>query len=188
MIKTITIGIASMLIAAAACAQQSTTNTDCNVNGQQVDCTSTTTTPPPPSGGALEGINKAMAANRDGLKLTLQCVLSRLNRLRPRPRQSKRRKTMPWSILSTVDKTATGSVTTGDGQVKTCTDELAYSKAECTVNPTMDLCKLFMSHAEMEKSFGEPSPKTLETTLEPRNTTSRCISIRCFKPRRSGPV
>jgi hypothetical protein len=62
--KTTVLAMALLLTAVSAFGQESTTNTDCNVYDQQVNCRSTTTTPPPPSGGALEGINKALAANR----------------------------------------------------------------------------------------------------------------------------
>ena len=38
--KKTTFGVGFLLIAIPVFAQQSTTNTDCNVNGQQVNCTS----------------------------------------------------------------------------------------------------------------------------------------------------
>jgi hypothetical protein len=159
MMKRMTMGIAFFLIAVSACAQQSTTNTDCNVNGQQVNCTSTTTTPPPPSGGALEGFNKAMAADRERADADRALRAQQAQQAKADAELKQAQENRAVVNVVYCRQNATGSVTTGDGQVKSCTDELAYARAECSVNPAIDLCKLFMSHAEMEKAFADLAEK-----------------------------
>jgi hypothetical protein len=153
--RTMAMEIAIFLIAVSAFAQQSTTNTDCNINGQQVNCTSTTTTPTPPTGGAVAGFNKAMAANRERADANRASRSQQAQQAKADAglRQAQENRAVVNIIYCR--QNATGSVTTGDGQVKSCIDELAYARAECMVNTAMDLCKLFLSHAEIEKAFAD---------------------------------
>jgi len=153
--KTTSVAIAFLLIAGSAFAQQSTTNTDCNINGQQVNCKSTTTTSPPPSSGALTGVNKAMADNRERADANRALRAQQAQQAKADAELKHAQENRAMVNIVYCRQNVTGSVTTGDGQVKSCTDELAYAKAECTVNPAIDLCKLFMSRAEMEKTFAD---------------------------------
>jgi hypothetical protein len=153
--KTTSVAIAFLLIAGSAFAQQSTTNTDCNINGQQVNCKSTTTTSPPPSSGALTGVNKAMADNRERADANRALRAQQAQQAKADAELKHAQENRAVVNIVYCRQNVTGSVTTGDGQVKSCTDELAYAKAECTVNPAIDLCKLFMSRAEMEKTFAD---------------------------------
>lgn len=45
-------------------AQATETNTNCTAVENSLNCTSTSTATPPPSGGALAGVNKAIASSR----------------------------------------------------------------------------------------------------------------------------
>jgi sarcosine oxidase delta subunit len=151
---------ALFLLTAVSAFGQSTTNTDCNVNGQQVNCTSTTTTPTPPtrpSGGALEGINKTLAANRARAEAkkdqNAQAQLSReaMKELLAQEKQERENK-------NTVDfiycrQNPKGSITDYDGNLKACPDVIEYTKAFCLVNPEVERCALAKSKADVEKAF-----------------------------------
>ncbi len=159
--KTTMLAIALFLTAVSAFGQESTTNTDCNVYGQQVNCTSTTTTPPPPSGGALEGINKALAANRaraeakrdQNAQQAQQAQLSQeaIKELLAEEKQERENK-------DTVDfiycrQNPKGSITDYEEKQKTCADVIEYTKAFCLVNPDVERCTLAKSKVEVEKAF-----------------------------------
>ncbi|MGB8802547.1 MAG: hypothetical protein WCC97_17855 [Candidatus Acidiferrales bacterium] len=153
--KKTTFGVGFLLIAIPVFAQQSTTNTDCNVNGQQVNCTSTTTTQAPPSGGAVAGVNKALAANRERADANRALRAQQAQQAKAQAELKLAQENRSVVNIVYCKQNAAGSVSLGDGHVKPCTDELAYSKTECTVNPSIDFCKLFMSHADMEKAFAD---------------------------------
>ena len=153
--KKTTFGVGFLLIAIPVFAQQSTTNTDCNVNGQQVNCTSTTTTQAPPSGGAVAGVNKALAANRERADANRALRAQQAQQAKAPAELKLAQENRSVVNIVYCKQNAAGSVSLGDGHVKPCTDELAYSKTECTVNPSIDFCKLFMSHADMEKAFAD---------------------------------
>ncbi len=159
----------SVMIAVALCVtawpvfgQQSTTDTNCYVNGQMVNCTSTTKTDPPPSGGAWEGINKALAerrakadANRNQNAQNVQQppqlsaeVIKELLAEEKKEREAK----------DTVDfiycrQNPKGSITDSEGKPKACADVIEYTKAFCLVNPSAEKCTLAKSKAEVEKAF-----------------------------------
>ena len=164
MIKTITIGIASILIAAAARSPQSTTNSDRNVNGQQILHIA--------SGSILhqvvelsKALTKLWRLIENGLKLTVQRVLSRRNRLRPRPRQSKRRKTVPWSILSIVDKTRQATCRRATGRSRLVPMNSPTQKLNVQLTPRW-ICASFLFFELVGRNPSQTSPKTfLETTL-----------------------
>jgi len=153
MMKSAVMGLAISLIAMSAFAQQSTTNTDCNINGQQVNCTSTTTTPPPPTGGALAGVNKALADSREraDANRVLRAQQDQASKAASEMKQTQENRAVVNIVYCR--QNPTGNVTTGNGQVRSCPDELAYAKTECTINTDLDLCKIFMSRAGMEKAF-----------------------------------
>ncbi|HEY0703112.1 MAG TPA: hypothetical protein VGD60_10120 [Candidatus Acidoferrales bacterium] len=157
--KKTVLAIALLLIADATFCQQNTTNTDCEVNGQHVNCTSTTTNSTPPGGGALAGVNKAMAANRERVDANRarRAQLAQQSNANADLKQAEENRVLVNIVYCR--QNATGSVTAGDGQVKSCPDELAYAKAGCAVMPAMDLCKVFMSRAQVEKMFADLAEK-----------------------------
>ena len=112
--KTTSVAIAFLLIAGSAFAQQSTTNTDCNINGQQVNCKSTTTTSPPPSSGALTGVNKAMADNREraDANRALRAQQAQQAKADAELKQAQENRAMVNIVYCR--QNVTGSVTTGD--------------------------------------------------------------------------
>jgi hypothetical protein len=142
--------------------QQSTTDTNCYVNGQMVNCTSTTKTEPPPSGGALGGINKALAerrakaeANRDqnaqNVQQTQQLSAEAIKELLAEEKKEREGK-------DTVDfiycrQNPKGGITDSEGKLKTCADVIEYTKAFCSVNPEVERCTLAKSKVEVEKAF-----------------------------------
>jgi sarcosine oxidase delta subunit len=157
--KTTMMAIALFLTAVSAFGQESSTNTDCNVYGQQVNCRSTTT-PPPPSGGALEGINKALAANRARVEANrqnaqqaqqAQASQDAIKELRAEEKKEKENK-------DTVDfiycrQNPKGSISDYEEKQETCADVIEYTKAFCLVNPEVERCTLAKSRVEVEKAF-----------------------------------
>jgi sarcosine oxidase delta subunit len=142
--------------------QQSTTDTNCYVNGQMVNCTSTTKTEPPPSGGAWEGINKALAERRakaeaarnqngQNAQQTPQLSAEAVKELLAEEKKER-------DAQATVDfiycrQNQKGSITDSNGQPKGCADVIEYTKAFCSVNTEAERCTLAKSKAEVEKAF-----------------------------------
>jgi hypothetical protein len=156
--------IAVALIATAwpAFAQESTTNTNCMVNGQTVNCTSTTTNPTPPSGGWLTGVNKALAANRakaeanrdqgtQNPQQSPQISPEAIKELLAEEKQERENKDTVDFIYCRQNPKA--GVAGSEGKPRTCADVIEYTKAFCLVNPTLDRCALARSKAEVEKAF-----------------------------------
>jgi hypothetical protein len=163
--KSIVMTTALFLMAGQASGQQSTTNTDCDVNGQQVSCTSTTRTPPPPSGaalhGALESINKTLAANRardeakrdQNAQQAQQAQLSQEAIKELLAEEKKERENKDTVDFIYCRRNSKGSITDSEGTPKTCADVMEYTKAFCSVNPEVDRCNLAKSKLEVEKAF-----------------------------------
>lgn len=146
--------LALVLCAIPAFGQQSTTDTNCNVNGQQVNCTSNTTTnipPPDPWANTLSNINnmnKNMAANRE--RAEARRAQARADAEAKHALENHAEVNMVYC-----KQNPSGSVTTTDGKDRSCADELAYEKAFCVVNPEADRCRLPASEAEVEKAFAD---------------------------------
>jgi hypothetical protein len=153
----ITVLAVGLVIASSAFGQaQSTTDTNCNVNGQQVNCTSRTTAPPP---DPWANFNKTLTDNR-----------ARAEANRNRQAQAQAQANTSAEAKQEVENHAkvniaycrenpAGSVTSEDGQAKPCADELAYEKAFCSVKPDADRCQLLVSRAELEKQFADLAEK-----------------------------
>jgi sarcosine oxidase delta subunit len=159
--KTTVLVMALLLTAVSAFGQESTTNTDCNVYDQQVNCRSTTTTPPPPSGGALEGINKALAANRaraeakrdQNAQQAQQAQLSQGAIKELLAEEKKERENKDTVDFIYCRQNPKGSISDYEEKQKTCSDVIEYTKAFCLVNPEVERCTLAKSKVEVEKAF-----------------------------------
>jgi sarcosine oxidase delta subunit len=159
--KTTILGIALFWTAVSAFGQDSTTNTDCNVYDQQVNCRSTTTTPPPPSGGALEGINKALAANRaraeantdQNAQQAQQAPLSEEAIKELLAEEKKERENKDTVDFIYCRQNSKGSITDYEEKQKTCADVIEYTKAFCLVNPEVERCTLAKSKAQVDNAF-----------------------------------
>lgn len=162
--KTTMMGILLLATAWPTFGQQSTTNTNCNVDGQQVNCTSTTNTPTPPSGGWLSGVNKAMAANREKAEAnrnqqaqnTQNVQQSQLSPEAIRELFAAEKKEK--DAKDTVDfiycrQNSKSAVTDAEGKPRACADVIAYTKAFCLVNPDEDRCGLARSKKEVNEKF-----------------------------------
>jgi sarcosine oxidase delta subunit len=162
--KLAMIALALLVTAWPAYGQQSTTDTNCYVNGQLVNCTSTTKTEPPPSGGWLAGVNKAMAANRakaeanrnqntQNTQQSPQLSPEAIKELLAEEKQERDAK-------ETVDfiycrQNPKGNITDSNGQPQACADVIAYTKAFCTVNTEANRCNLATSRTEVERAFAD---------------------------------
>src|SRR6266404_2776498 len=141
--------------------QQSTTNTNCMVNGQMVDCRSTTTNETPPSGGWLSGVNKALAANRAKADAKRDQNVENIQQSQLSPEAIKElfaQEKQARDAKDTVDfiycrQSPKSGITDFDGKSKTCGDVIEYTKAFCAVNPEVGRCNLAKSKAEVEKAF-----------------------------------
>jgi hypothetical protein len=158
--KSLGIVLVSLFAAVTALGQQSTTDTNCYVNGQIVNCTSRTQTEQPPSGGLLAGMNKALAdhraktdANRNQggqtAQQSAQLSPEAVKELLAEEKQDREAK-------ETVDfiycrQNPKSSLTDSDGKAKACADVIEYSKAFCSVNPDAERCNLAKSKAEVDK-------------------------------------
>jgi sarcosine oxidase delta subunit len=157
-LAVITLGL--FLTAWPTFGQQSTTDTNCMVNGQMVNCTSTTTNPTPPSGGWLTGINKAMAANREKAEANRnQNAGQQTPQLSPEAikellaEEKKERDDKDTVDFIYCRQNPKGNITDSKGQSRTCIDLIEYTKAFCSVNPEAERCALAKSKAEVEKAF-----------------------------------
>lgn len=135
--------------------QQSTTDTNCMVNGQMVNCTSTTTTPPP-APSLNENYNKyrnLFGKHDSDQSKPAQPSPDAMKELLAEARLEKETK-------ATVDliycrQNPKGGITDFDGHPKTCADVIEYNKAFCLVNPEVERCTLARSKAEVEKKFAD---------------------------------
>lgn len=115
--KTLLIALA-MLAAAPVWAQ--TTNTNCNVNGQQVNCTSNTT---PSFSQSMDKFNKDMEETSTNLRAV-------------RVANDRAKTNVEYCRVN-----PNGSVTTNEGITKSCKDEIAYTTAWCNVHKWRGVCK-----------------------------------------------
>ncbi len=155
--------VAVLLFATASSTfgQQSTTDTNCNVNGQQVNCTSTTTTPTPPTGGWLTGVNKAMAENRARAEANRsqnpqnvqQSQLSPEAMKEPLAEEKRERDAKDTVDFIYCRQNPKTNVTDSEGKSKACADVIEYAKAFCLVNPDVERCTLAKTKTEVMKAF-----------------------------------
>jgi hypothetical protein len=111
--------IAIMMLAATPAWAQTTT-TNCNVNGQQVNCTSNTT---PSFSESMDKFNKdmgEMSANLAQGRAMTDRAKTNVEYCRENP---------------------SGVVTTNNGITKSCKDEIAYVTASCNVHKWRGICK-----------------------------------------------
>jgi hypothetical protein len=146
-----TTAIAALMMAGLSVGQ--TTNTDCMVIGNSIDCTSKTQSPPsfghhsnpapaqPSTGVSAEAMKEMLAEEKKAkaAKDTVDYLYCRQH--------------------------ANGSVTDYDGKPRTCADVIEYTKAFCLANPVTtepwlpvspegtERCSLARSKAEVEKKF-----------------------------------
>ncbi|HET9803491.1 MAG TPA: hypothetical protein VFP96_09650 [Candidatus Acidoferrum sp.] len=152
-----------VLFTSALLSAQTQTDTNCTTSpdygaGRTTNCTSTTTAAPP-SGGWLTGVNKALAANRAKAEANKDQKAQQGGQLSPEAMkellaEEKRER----EAKDTVDyiycrQNANGTLTDFEGKPRTCAEVIAYTKAFCLVNPTVERCTLAKSKAEVEKAF-----------------------------------
>jgi hypothetical protein len=155
------LGAAFFAAAAPMFAQQSTTNTNCMVNGQMVNCTSTTTNPTPPTGGWLSGFNKALAADRAKAEANRGQNPQNVQQSQLSPEAIKElfaEEKRERDAKDTVDfiycrQNPKSGVTDSEGKSKACADVMEYTKAFCLVNPNDDRCTLARSKKEVNEKF-----------------------------------
>jgi hypothetical protein len=101
--------------------QQSTTNTNCNVNGQWVSCTSNTTTfAPPPDPWA--NTSKQLQESGQRLGAALAANAQRRNE----------EKTVEFHVVY-CEQNPNNSITTTNGEKISCTEEFARTRALCSI-------------------------------------------------------
>jgi hypothetical protein len=150
---------AAVLLPLVASAQ--TTNTNCYVNGQYVNCTSTTQPTTPPSGGAAQGIKDALDAH------AARVAAGAPARVEEEKLQQQRADAA--AAQKAVDNKETAQFlycrqnpmkeTVVDGATKSCADFIEYEKASCLVNTKKDICNLAKSKEEVEKAFADLADK-----------------------------
>jgi hypothetical protein len=115
------VAVALLAIAAAPAAKAQTTDTqtNCSIYGNTANCNSTSTTNPGPD-------PEAMRKAGEGMGTAIGTIVAR-------NRAMKQAKAGVETRVVYCQQNSEGYVTTDTGERKTCTDELAYVKAACTV-------------------------------------------------------
>lgn len=140
--------ILATLLAATAMpvrSQSSTTNTNCQANGQQINCTSQTTANAPPPSTDATTAEQQREANEAGKAIGTAIGTSIAKR--------KQEKQLEEGIAIRVtycNQNPQGSVTLTDGKSQSCDEELSKVKAICTVKPKYSFCK-YLSDAQAKK-------------------------------------
>ena len=164
-IAKVALVLVALIFTASNASAQTQTDTNCTTSpdfgaGRTTNCTSTTTTPPS-SGGALEGINKALAANRakaeakrdQNAQQGPQAQLSQEAIKELLAEQKKERENKDTVDFIYCRQNPKGTITDYEEKQQTCADVIEYSKAFCLVNPEAERCTLAKSKAEVEKAF-----------------------------------
>jgi hypothetical protein len=156
-VKAILVVGAAVLLPLAASAQ--TTNTNCNINGQWVNCTSTTQ--PPPSGGAAQGIKDALDAHaaRVAASAPARIAEEKLRQDQATAAAAQKARNDKETAQFLYCRQNPSKETVVDGVTKSCADFIEYEKASCLVNPGKDICNLARSKAEVEKAFADLTDK-----------------------------
>jgi|SRR5580704_9221061 hypothetical protein len=151
-----TLIVGAVFLPVVASAQ--TTNTNCNINGQWVNCTSTTQ--PPPSGGAAQGIKDALDAHAARVAASAP---ARVEQEKLRQQQAAAAAQKAQDDKETAQflycRQNPNKETAVDGVTKSCAEFIEYEKASCLVNTKKDICNLAKSKAEVEKAFSDLSDK-----------------------------
>lgn len=153
------LGVAFFALAAPMFGQQSTTNTNCMVNGQLVNCTSITNATQPTVGwlGTLAAREKERQKQKD--ESASQPQTAQQSQISPEAvKELLTQEKAERDAKDTVDfmycrQNPKASVTDSDGKAKSCSDVITYTKAFCSVNPNDDRCTLARSKAEVEQAF-----------------------------------
>jgi hypothetical protein len=117
--------LALLLCAIPVFGQQSTTNTDCNVNGQQVNCTSNTTTNAPPP-NPMDGFNKQIQDSSQRLGAALAANAQR------RAEEKSLESQIEFHVVY-CEQNPANSITTTKGDTISCTEEFARTRALCSI-------------------------------------------------------
>src|SRR6267378_6219299 len=138
----------AFIFTTAISSAQTQTETNCTTspdNGMSrtTNCTSTTT---PPPGGWLAGVNKALAENRAKTGATKdqtqQAGLSAEAMKELLAEEKKERETKATVDYIYCRQNVNGSITDFEGNPRTCSDVIAYTKAFCLVNSDVERCTL----------------------------------------------
>jgi hypothetical protein len=153
---TLTLG-AVILLPSIGSAQ--TTNTNCNINGEWVNCTSTTQQPP--SGGAAQGIKDALDARaaRNAAAAPARIAEEKLRQDQATAAAAQKAQDDKETAQFLYCRQNPNKEAVTDGATKSCADFIEYEKASCLVNPGKDICNLAKSKAEVEKAFADLSDK-----------------------------
>lgn len=166
---------ALFLCAIPAFGQQSTTNTNCNVNGQQVNCTSNTTTiAPPPDRWA--NTSKQIQESSQRLSAALAANAQR------RAAYNNEIDRVELNITY-CQQNPEHSITLANDKPRTCTDEIAMVRAFCSIDKKhakVKFCKLLvnspapsavsasvMAPAASASSAPAAAPTVASTVLDP---------------------
>jgi hypothetical protein len=161
-IAKVALVVVAVIFTASTASAQTQTDTNCTTSpdygaGRSTNCTSTTT--PPPSGGVLEGINKALAANRakadanrnQNAQQPPQLSTEAIKELLAEEKQERESKNTVDYIYCRQNPKA--NITDSEGKSKACAEVIEYTKAFCLVNPGVERCTLAKSKAEVDKAF-----------------------------------
>ena len=155
--KSAMMALALFVTACPALGQQSgTTNTNCQVNGNQMNCTTQHVPTWDETFNKWRNLGKrdsdqskaAPTAPTGGAPQLSPEAIKELLAEEKKERESK----------DTVDfiycrRNPNGSMADSEGQLRTCADTIEYTKAFCSVNPEVERCTLAKSKAEVEKAF-----------------------------------
>jgi len=151
----VTIG-ALFLSASPVFGQQSTTNTKCQVDGKEVNCTSTSEHVP----SWDETFNKwRNLGRRNSDQPTNAAPSASAPQLSPEAikellaEEKKEREAKDTVDFIYCRQNPKGGITDSEGKLKACADVIEYTKAFCSVNPEVERCTLAKSKAEVEKAF-----------------------------------
>lgn len=153
--KTKMITVALFLTALPTFGQQSgTTNTNCQVNGNEMNCT----TQHVPSWDETYNKYRNLFGKRssDQPKAPPSAAAGQLSPeaikelIAEEKKEAEAKDTVHYIYCRQNPK---GSITDYEGKPRTCADVIAYTKAFCLVNPSAERCTLAKSKAEVEKAF-----------------------------------
>jgi len=161
--KSTLITIALLLFGSAAFGQQTTTNTNCYVNGQQVDCTSTSTNN---SATQAQQAETQRELNEAGTNLGA-AIGTTIARNKAEHAEEER-------VLMNIvycQQNPEGSVTVGQGKLtQSCSVELAKARAVCTVKNKYKFCKVLAAPLS-------PAPTAAIQVSTPSAPTSSPVSV-----------
>jgi hypothetical protein len=122
---------------------QSTTDTNCTQNGQQINCTSNTTTPPDNSAAQAQ---QQQQANETG-----KAVGSAIGGVIAAHKAEKAAEERVTVNVVYCNQNPDGFVFTKDDPKQPCNVEIAKVRAVCTVKPKYSFCKMLLPVTEAKK-------------------------------------